>query len=195
MSRPREFDEQQALDAAMTLFWRHGYEGTSLSALTDAMGISRPSLYAAFGNKESLFQRVVARYLEGPGAGIAAALRLPTAKQAVEAILRLYADSAGMPDRPRGCLLVNSAMSCSPEAGTVRADLSGHRVASVELLRKRFERAQREGDLAKTANPGHLARYFWAVLNGMAIAASDGATRPQLRELAALAMHAWPRRT
>ena len=192
MARPRQFDEEQALDQAMTLFWRHGYEGTSLSDLTHAMGISRPSLYATFGNKAALFRRSVGRYLEGPGARASAALALPTARETVEALLHMYADAPATPDRPLGCLLVNGALGCSSEAEPVRVELSQVRTASVAALRKRLEIAQREGELPESASPGTLARYVWTVLNGMAIDALDGATRPQLREVAKQAMLAWP---
>jgi AcrR family transcriptional regulator len=192
MARPRQFDEDHALDQAMTLFWRHGYEGTSLSDLTKAMGISRPSLYATFGNKEALFRRSVGRYLEGPGARVTAALALPTARETVEALLSLYADAPATPGRPRGCLLVNGALGCSAEAEPIRVELSQVRTASIAALRKRLEHAQRQGELPESARPGDLARYVWTVLNGMAIDALDGATRPQLREVARQAMLAWP---
>ncbi len=194
MPRPREFDEDAALEAAMRLFWRHGYEGTSLADLTEAMGINRPSLYATFGNKEELFRRAVARYAAGPGAAVVAAMDLPTARATVEELLRVYAEAASQPARPLGCLLVNGAMSASPEADAIRGDLSRIRTASVEALRKRFERAQREGELEESVHPAHLARYYWSVLHGMAVAATDGATSAQLREVAALALTAFPGR-
>jgi AcrR family transcriptional regulator len=192
MARPRQFDEDRALDQAMTLFWRHGYEGTSLSDLTEAMGINRPSLYAVFGNKEALFRRAVGRYLEGPGARVTAALELPTAREAVEAILHIYADAPAVPGRPLGCLLVNGALGCSAEAEPIRAELSQVRIAGTAALCKRLERAQREGELPESASPGDLARYVCTTLQGMTVMAIDGATRSQLREVAKLAMLAWP---
>jgi AcrR family transcriptional regulator len=176
----------------MKLFWKHGYEGASLAQLTDAMGINRPSLYATFGNKEALFKRAIERYVTGPGAGVTAAFDLPTARETVVELLRFYAEAPGDPGRPLGCLLVNGAMSCSAEADSVRKEVASYRAASVDALSKRFERAQREGDLTPDANPTSLARYYWAVLNGMAVAASDGATRAQLREVTKLSMLAWP---
>ena len=192
MARPRAFDEEEALDRAMELFWRHGYEGTSLSDLTAAMGINRPSLYAAFGNKEALFQRVIERYIAGPAAGLSVALALPTAREAIETMLRYYAEAPGVAGRPAGCLLVNAALRCSAESVPVRASLSRHRVASMTALRRRFERARREGEVPAEASPADLARYFWTVLEGMAVQATDGATTAQLREVARLAMLAWP---
>ena len=192
MARPRAFDEEEALDRAMELFWRHGYEGTSLSDLTAAMGINRPSLYAAFGNKEALFQRVLERYIAGPGAGFTTALALPTAREATEAMLRFYAETPAMAGRPAGCLMINGALGCSAEAEPVRVALSQHRLAMMTMMRRRFERARREGELPADTSPADLARYFWTVLEGMAVQATDGATSAQLREVARLAMLAWP---
>jgi len=194
MARPRQFDEDKALDQAMTLFWRHGYEGTSLSELTEAMGINRPSLYATFGNKEALFRRAIGRYLEGPGARVGAAFELPTARETVEALLHLHADAPATPGRPLGCLLVTGALGCSAEAEPIRAELSQVRIAGTAALRKRLERAQREGELPESASCGDLARYVWTVFQGMGVMAVDGATRAQLREVAKQAMVGWPPR-
>jgi len=195
MSRPRSFDEDDALDAAMLLFWRQGYEGTSLSDLTAAMGINRPSLYAAFGNKEALFRRVTERYLAGPGKGIAAALELPTAREVVTALFRVYADAAAEKARPRGCLMVNGALGCSAEAEPIRADLAKCRRGAVLALRRRLERALREGDLPPHADPAALSFYVWTMLQGMSVQATSGASSEELHAAAALAMKAWPETT
>ncbi|MDB4946149.1 MAG: transcriptional regulator, TetR family [Labilithrix sp.] len=192
MSRPKAFDEQEALDAAMRVFWRQGYEGTSLSDLTAAMGINRPSLYATFGNKEALFRRAVERYLAGPGAAIMAALEQPTAREAVAELLRIHVEAPGEQGRPLGCLMINAGLGCSMEAEPLRDELAKTRQASVVALRKRLERAQREGDLPAGAKPGALAFFVWTVLHGISVQAVSGATRAQLREAAALAMRAWP---
>ena len=177
----------------MTLFWRHGYEGTSLSDLTKAMGINRPSLYAAFGNKENLLRRAVARYASGPSAPVAAAFELPTARETVEELLRFYSETPAIPDRPTGCLLLNGGLGCSAASEPVRLELSKHRVALIAALRKRLEAAQREGEIPGGASAAQLAQYFWAVLQGMAVQATDGATRAELRKVARLAIAAWPR--
>src|ERR687895_845688 len=86
--RPREFDQDEALDTALEVFWRQGYEGTSLGELTVAMGINRPSLYAAFGNKEALFRKALDRYVDGPAAYTREALHEPSARAVVERLLR-----------------------------------------------------------------------------------------------------------
>lgn len=192
MSRAKAFDEHDALDAAMHVFWRQGYDGTSLTDLTLAMGINKPSLYATFGNKEALFRRAVARYLEGPAAGVGRALELPTAREVVAQLLDFYADAPGSPGREAGCLMVNGALGCSAEAEPLGEELAKGRQAAVVALRRRLERAQREGDLPASAKPAALAMFVWTVLQGMAVQAKSGATRAQLREVAALAMRAWP---
>jgi AcrR family transcriptional regulator len=192
MARPKNFDENEALDAAMKLFWTHGYEGTSLTQLTGAMGINRPSLYATYGNKEELFRRAMDRYAAGPGAAVAAALEAPTAREVVERMMRVYAEAPSQQGRPRGCLLINGALRCSDESETVREDVAKRRAATHLALKKRLERAQREGDLTKDVSANELARFVWAVLSGMAVQASDGATTAQLRQVAAMAMKAWP---
>lgn len=192
MSRPKQFDETTALDAAMHVFWRQGYEGTSLADLTAAMGINRPSLYATFGNKEALFRRAVERYLDGPSAEVIGALELPTARETVVAMLAFFANAPAIPDRPRGCLMVNAALGCSDEAAGLRDELATGRQAAVIALRERIERAQRDGDVAADVDADALAFYVWTVIQGMSVQAKSGATPAQLRATADLAMRAWP---
>src|SRR5436190_2124683 len=117
--RPREFDIDEALDRALAVFWRNGYEGTSLPDLTEAMGINRPSLYAAFGNKEELFRRVLDRYAEGPAACARAALNEPTARAVAERLLRETVDLLTDAHGPRKCLLVQGALACGEAADPV----------------------------------------------------------------------------
>src|SRR5438105_3265928 len=158
--RPRGFDADKALDRALKVFWRKGYEGTSLSDLTGAMGINRPSLYAAFGNKESLFQKVLDRYAGGPACFVREALNEPTARAVAERLLRQAAELQTDPRYPRGCLLVHGALACGDEADPVRRELAVRRAAGEATLRRRLERARAEGDLAPGADPGDLARYL-----------------------------------
>src|SRR5690349_24007163 len=142
--RPREFDTEKALDAALLLFWRHGYEGTSLSELTRAMGINVPSLYAAFGNKEALFKRVVDRYIERPASYLPNALKEPTARRAAEQLFKGAIDMVVNPRHPDGCLLVQGALATGPVAGWVQRELALRRAAAESLVRRRFERAAAE---------------------------------------------------
>jgi len=157
--RPREFDLEKALDRAMKVFWGKGYLGASLSDLTAAMRINRPSLYAAFGNKESLFQKVLERYNEGPSAWFREALEEPTARRVVERMLRGAVEMATNSRYPRGCLWVRGTFSCGDPAQSIREQLLVHRTTGEAELRKRFERAIREGDLPATTDALALARY------------------------------------
>ncbi|MBX9396340.1 TetR/AcrR family transcriptional regulator [Streptomyces sp. TRM72054] len=190
--RPRSFDADVALDKAMRLFWAEGYEGASLNELTEAMGINRRSIYAAYGNKEELFRKAVDRYLAGPGAFVAKALDQPTARQVAEAMLHGCADAYTTPGCPRGCLLVQSALACGPEGEPARAGLAARRESGVGALRERFERAQREGDLPEPVDADALARYLTAVGQGISVQAAGGAGREDLHRVADQALAAWP---
>jgi AcrR family transcriptional regulator len=190
--RPREFDVDEALDRALEVFWRKGYEGTSLLDLTRAMGINRPSLYAAFGNKESLFRKALARYAQGPAAYVREALNESTARVVAERLLEGAADLLTDPRKPRGCLAVQGALVCGEAAEAVRRELMAHRAASQEALRQRFERAVAEGDLSSTVNGADLARYVITVVQGMAVQAASGASRDDLRRVVEIALRGWP---
>jgi AcrR family transcriptional regulator len=190
--RPRKFDTHKALDAALLLFWRHGYEGTSLAALTKAMGINVPSLYAAFGNKETLFKKALERYLQNPASYLPKALEQPTARRAVEKLFRGAIDMVMNPRHPDGCLLVQGALASGPAAASIRKELSLRRAAAEAAVRRRFERAIAEGELPANANAARLARYILTVLWGLSVQAAGGATRTQLKEVTQLAMRNWP---
>lgn len=187
--RPRSFDMDEALDQALKLFWTKGYEGTSLSDLTQAMGISPPSLYAAFGNKEELFRRALDRYMQEM-VDFCGTLNAPTAREVAERLLHASADID--PDRPAGCLLVQAALSCSEASASVKQELIARRKAGEDALRERFERAVREGDLPPTADPALLAGYLTVTAEGMAVHATSGASREVLRGIADAALQAWP---
>jgi AcrR family transcriptional regulator len=190
--RPRAFDIDVALDRALLVFWRKGYEGATLADLTAAMGINRPSLYAAFGDKQALFRKALDRYAGEREAVLRAALDAPTARGAVERLLRLTADALTDPRKPRGCLAVQGALSCGDAAEPIRSQLSACRAAQEAAVRERFKRAQVEGDLAVEADPADLARYISTVVQGMSVQAAGGARRAELRRVAELALRAWP---
>src|SRR5258705_936973 len=192
--RPRAFDPDVALDRAMHVFWAKRYEGAALSDLTQAMRINRPSLYAAFGNKEQLFRKVLDRYASGPLAYFGQALEAPKARDVVEQILFGAARMASDPRLPAGCLMVQGALACGDSAGSVQKETTARRAASEIALRRRFQRAKREGDLPRNANPGELASYVMTVLQGMAVQGANGARRNQLRRIAQIALRAWPKR-
>jgi len=193
IGRPRAFDVDLALDRALHVFWRKGYEGASLSDLTKAMRINRPSLYAAFGNKETLFRQTLDRYSKGPTAFSHDALRAPTARAVVERLLRGTVDLLTDRRTPRGCLIVQSALACGDAADSIRQELASRRQAGEAALRRRFQRAKREGDLPSNANPADLARYITTVMHGMAVLGAGSATRPQLLRVMETALQAWPK--
>ena len=190
--RPRTFDAEEALDCALKVFWRKGYEGTTLFDLTEAMGINRPSLYAAFGNKETLFRKALDRYISGPAAHIQEALEAKTARAVAERLLRKTADALTDPRNPPGCLAVQGALSCGEAAESIRQELCARRAAGEAALRDRFERAKSEGDLPRGANPADLARYITTVTQGMSVQAAGGASRDELQGIADTALRAWP---
>ncbi|MEU4425773.1 TetR/AcrR family transcriptional regulator [Actinoplanes sp. NPDC024001] len=188
--RPRAFDEQTVLDRATEVFWRHGYEGASLSTLTSAMGINRPSLYATFGSKEQLFQRVFERYRETQAAAARTALDQPTAYAAVEAFLRASADGLTADDHPAGCLSIQAGLACSPENARITEALAAGRAATEAALEERLTRAAREGDLPDGVDPRALARFVMALSEGHAVHAAAGATREQLHASVDVALRA-----
>jgi AcrR family transcriptional regulator len=190
--RPREFDVDKALDGALKVFWRKGYEGASLPDLTREMGINRPSLYAAFGNKEALFRKVLDRYAEGPAAYVREALNEPTARAVAERLLGGALDLLTDRRNPRGCLLVQGALACGEAAESIRRELAARRAAGEAALRRRFERALADGDLPDDADPADLASYLTTVIRGMAVQAASGASREELRRVADMALRVWP---
>lgn len=190
--RPRGFDEDTALDAAMLLFWSEGYEGASLAELTEVMGINRRSVYATYGNKEALFRRAVGRYVAGPGSFAARALERPTARAVAETLLHGAADEYTTPGRPRGCLLVQGALACGPEGEAARTELAARREEGVTALVGRLRRARDDGDLPAGADPEALARYLTAVGQGMSVQAAGGTSRADLHDVADQALAAWP---
>ena len=190
--RVRQFDADEALDRALGVFWARGYEGATLPELTKAMGINRPSLYAAFGNKEQLFRKALDRYQAGPQSFVGEALKKPTARAVVEAIFAGFVRMQRDRRWSRGCMIVSGALACGEQAEPVRRELARLRQATVAALRERFDRAVREGDLPRGADCASLARYVATVLNGLAVQAASGATETELRRVAAMAMRAWP---
>ncbi|MBZ9675025.1 TetR/AcrR family transcriptional regulator [Mesorhizobium sp. ES1-1] len=192
LGRPREFDTEAALTKAMRLFWRKGYEGTSLSDLTDEMNITRPSLYAAFGNKEELFLKVLDRYDRETSSFIQAALDAPSARSVAEGLV--FGACAFHSDKhnPAGCLMVHGALVGSDESVAMRKETSLRRGGLKDRITQRLKQAQTEGDLPQSTDPAALAGYLVAVLRGMAVEAASGASPADLKGIATVAMAAWP---
>ncbi|MFB7026021.1 MULTISPECIES: TetR/AcrR family transcriptional regulator [unclassified Streptomyces] len=189
--RPRSFDRPTALEQATMAFWEHGYETTSVSDLTRAMGISAPSLYAAFGDKKTLFEEVVEAYALSYGAyGGRAFAEEPTARGAVGRMLCEAAELFTEPGHPRGCLMISAATNCStPE---VEEALRDRRNANLAFFEERIRRGVESGELPAGTDPRALARFSGAVLQGMSQQARDGATAEELAAVAEAAMRAWP---
>jgi AcrR family transcriptional regulator len=176
----------------MKVFWRLGYEGASVSELTKAMGINSPSLYAAFGSKDQLFKAVLDHYDARREACLAPVLGAPTARETAERLLHGLIEFATDPEEPPGCLFLQGGLSCGVGTEAIPRELARRRAALEEALRKRFAAAIEAGELPRSSDPAGLARYMCAVCNGIAIQAASGANRDQLREVARLALQAWP---
>jgi AcrR family transcriptional regulator len=192
VGRPRSFDEEQALDRAMDVFWRKGFEGASLNDLVAAMGMKPPSIYAAFGNKLALFEKVLERYQAEQAPCLRQSLEEPTALAAAETVLRQTARFLTRPNHPRGCLVTQTALACGDEAEPVHRLLIEVRGKMQESLCERFERAKVEGDLCAGADPDGLARFVVTLVQGMAVQAVGGASYEELLGVAAMALRAWP---
>lgn len=190
--RPPAFDHEEALEKALGIFWEHGYEGATMADLTAAMGMNKPSIYAAFGNKEELFRKALLKYQSGPVAYVAEALKEPTARQVVEKFLVNSAESLTCEDNPRGCMIVQGALSCGPGAAQIQQQLIANRHAYEDALRQRFESAQTQGDLPQHVNPSELAKYVATIHQGMSVQATSGATREELMAVIQMVMKNWP---
>jgi AcrR family transcriptional regulator len=191
--RPRDFDRAQALESALTLFWQHGYEGTSVSMLTEKIGITAPSLYAAFGSKEGLYTEAIKLYLASHANFVTQSIQEEkAAKTAVEKILERSALAFTQKKMPHGCLIASGNLACGSDASGVAKLTSQLRTHAKHRIQKRLAEAIGSGELPATADPVQLADYYAAVIQGMSVQAIDGATVNQLRGIAAIAMKAWP---
>ena len=191
IGRPREFDIDKALERAMELFWRQGYEGTSLTDLTRELGLTRPSLYAAFESKERLFLKALDLY-EARAGYRQAALTAPTARAYARALLEGAANLHGDKRNPPGCLGVHGALACAPQSDSIRKELIRRRKIGESIILDRLKRAKTEGDLPPDTDPSDLARYLSIVIYGITVQAAGGATRTELQSAAALALRNWP---
>ena len=190
--RPREFCVDKALAAALTVFWRHGYEGASMAELTAAMGVTKPSLYAAFGNKEQLFRQALDLYEREKLAYMIAALEAPTARGVAERLLRGALAMQSSKDDPKGCLAVLGSAACGSEAEGVKAEVAARRASSQAALVRRFEEAKSTGELPDGMEAPALARYLFAIIQGLALQAGAGATPAELAQLVETSLSVWP---
>lgn len=193
IGRPRAFDRDTALLAAMRTFWTQGYEGTSVQDLAAAMGVNKPSLYATFGCKEEIFREAVELYDRVEGKATSQSLKKAgTAREAVESMLRSNARAYVVEEGPRGCMIVLSSLLGAPENESVRAFLADNRLQGEATLRERLAQGMAEGDLAVSADLDQLAAFYTTVLEGLSIQARDGASIEKLNVIIDAAMRAWP---
>ncbi|WP_126636805.1 TetR/AcrR family transcriptional regulator [Embleya hyalina] len=191
--RPRGFDREAALDRAVVEFWRHGYEATSVSGLTTAMGIKPPSLYAAFGDKRTLFSEAIQRYGATYGAVAGRVFEAePDARRGMERMLHTLAEVYTEPGHPPGCMVITAAVNCTAAAEEVKAELRALREASKAVFRRRIAADVAAGRLPADTDPDDLATYYAAVVQGMSTQAVDGVGRERLERVAELAMRGWP---
>ncbi|TDT98255.1 TetR family transcriptional regulator [Streptomyces sp. 846.5] len=192
MGRPRGFDADEALERALLVFWEQGYEGATLTDLTKAMGITRTSMYAAYGNKEELFRKALARYTQGPASYVFRALEEPTAKAVAQALLNGAVRATTRPDRPAGCLGVQGALAAGEPAQGAQQALVDWRQGGGEAIRERFEKAVADGDLPIGSDPAHLTRYVTTFAYGISVQAATGVCREDLQQVADAALLNWP---
>jgi AcrR family transcriptional regulator len=193
--RPRSFDIDVALDRGVEVFWKNGFQGTSLSELSSAMGLSKPSLYAAFGDKESLYLKALERYVN-------LLLELhadlladePDARRAVETFLHSIAEMLTNPILPGGCFIVNGTADCGCSSVPEKVELALRKAlqGSETLIRKRLQRAQQDGQLSLNASPEELAAFFGSLISGLAVQAKSGAKEAKLHLVVDAAMAVWP---
>lgn len=193
--RPRAFDREKALEAAMLLFWRHGYEGTSIADLTSAIGINAPSLYAAFGSKEALYREAMQVYLAGLGdIGVARLTETRSVREGIGNVLAAAAAAFTREGYPAGCMVGIGSLRCAEENRVISEETSALRKRAQSAFHARLVEARQSGELAPDLEPQTLTDFFTAVVEGMSVLAQDGATTERLRDVGMMALKAWPER-
>lgn len=190
--RPRGFDRAAALHAAMLVFWKHGFDATSYTDLTHATGMSKPTLYATFGDKVNLFREAVLAYSQLTVKAYEAALDRFTVREVVEASLRLARGLDPVTGEPIVCFLVQGALTGSADTQSLRDELTDMRRQATLKLQQRLERAQREGDLPANVSAAVLSQYLTAVTVGLSVQAASGTPPEQLNQVVAMFMNQWP---
>jgi AcrR family transcriptional regulator len=190
--RPLAFNQDEALDKALRIFWSRGYEGASMAELTEALGINKPSIYAAFGNKEELFRKALVRYATGPAAFVGESMREPTTRLVVEKFLTKAVDFFSDKSTPNGCMIVQGALTCGQGSSNIQQELVAYRSSIETTLTKRFELAKTQGDLPPDTNVKQLAKYIATIHQGMSVQATSGATKEELLAIVEIALKNLP---
>ena len=189
--RPREFCPDAALAAALSVFWTKGYEGASLTDLTDGMGITRPSLYAAFGNKEALFRQALDLYERDKMAYIGEAMSEPSARAVAEYLLKGAVDTATCGES-RGCMGVISSVACQSVEPSIRDDVNRRAESAKQLIVQRMQRAIDADEFVVPTQADAITRYLLAIMQGISVQAQSGATRAEVGQVADAALATWP---
>jgi AcrR family transcriptional regulator len=190
--RPSAFDYEETLENALRVFWTRGYEGASMAELSEAMGINRPSIYAAFGNKEELFSKALSRYMAGHVAYVAEAMQEPTAKQVAEKFLTKSVEFLSNEHNPRGCMIAIGSLFSGEGSEQVQRELVAYRQGYENSIRERFDLAKSQNDLPQNVNTAVLAKYIATVHQGMSVQSTSGATKEELLAVVQLALNNWP---
>jgi AcrR family transcriptional regulator len=191
--RPRSFDEGKAIESATRVFWEKSYQGATMADLTEATGLNRSSIHAAFGSKEGLFLNVMERYWKGPMSYIPRALAEPTLPRVVEALIRGIVTFLSIPGNPKGCLAIHGALVCGMNGESVEQMMTELRKSIESLMKKRIQQAQREGQLGKEVDAADYARYIGVIMTGIGIQALNGVNGAELTRLADMALQLFER--
>lgn len=186
--RPISFDKEAAIESAMLLFWERGYEGTSMADLTQAMGLNPSSIYAAFGDKHTLFSLAVKRYMDRRAQYATKALGEPTLERVVRALFDSTVAFLTTPGQPPTCMTLAGAVGCSVNASPARDIMTEIRKQNEAAMRKRFLQARKSGELSKDVNIDDYTRYVSTILAGLSIQAANGSTRAELKRTAQMAL-------
>jgi AcrR family transcriptional regulator len=186
--RPRGFDEGAALEAAMRVFWAKSYEGATMADLSKAMDINRSSMYAAFGDKAALYRSALARYREGPMSYIRDALARRTVREVIEGLVNGTVEFLATPGNPAGCLSIQGALACGTGAERIQRATAAWRTGGEAAIAKRLQQARKEGGLGASTKKADLARYVSMVMAGLGVQAANGATKLEMKRIAAMAL-------
>ncbi|ADU14092.1 TetR/AcrR family transcriptional regulator [Asticcacaulis excentricus] len=194
VGRPRTFQTEEALDKAVHLFWQHGYDATSMADMVAVLGLTAPSIYAAFGNKAGLFAAVAERYSATFSAYLYAPVRDEafTTREAIEALLARAATTFSGPDSPAGCFMYSAGAAVSPAATDIAEMLRGKRTIAEREVTERLARGVERGELPKEFDAAGYSKFLSSVMAGMSVQARDGATLAELQAVAATALKTWP---